>query len=89
MFKAAAGRGSFIESQRGEIFVQLIIGDLSGEAIKVQAYKSNPANVIVQSILALTTKDNLLFNGFKNILKATYREDSFLNNCRLISFFSW
>jgi hypothetical protein len=88
VFKAAAGRGSFIDSQRSEVFVQLIIGDLSGEAVKMQAYKSNPANVIVQSILALTTKDNLLFNGFKNILKATYRENGFLNDCRLISFFS-
>jgi hypothetical protein len=55
----------------------------------MQADKGNPANVIVQSILALTTKDNLLFNGFKNILKATYREDGFLDDCGFISFFSW
>jgi len=51
VFEAAAGRRSFIDGQGGEVFVQLIIGDLFGEAVKVQAYKSNSANVIVEGTL--------------------------------------
>jgi hypothetical protein len=54
VFEAAAGRGPLIGCQGGEVFVKLIIRDLFGEAFKVQAYKSNPANVIVEGILALT-----------------------------------
>ena len=54
----------------------------------MQAYKGNSANVIVKGILALTTEDNLLFKGFKNIFKATYCDNGLLNNCGLISFFS-
>ncbi len=54
MFEAAARRGPLIDCQGGEVFVQLFIGDLFGEAVEVQAYKSDPANVIVKGILALT-----------------------------------
>jgi len=55
----------------------------------VQADKSDPADVIIESTLALTPEDNLLLKGFKNSLKATYRENGFLDDCGFTSFFSW
>jgi hypothetical protein len=61
---------------------------LFGKAVKVQADKSNPADVIIEGTLALTPEDNLLLKCFKNILEATYGEDGFLDNCGFISFFS-
>ena len=54
MFETAAGGGPLIYCEGGEIFVQLIVGDLFGKAVKVQTDKSNPANVIVKGTLALT-----------------------------------
>jgi len=62
---------------------------LFGEAVEVQADKSDPADVIVEGTLALTPEDNLLLKGFKNSLKATYRENGFLDDCGFTSFFSW
>ena len=44
-----------------------------GEAVEVQADESDPANVIIESALALTPEDNLLLKCFKNSLKATNR----------------
>ena len=54
----------------------------------MQADESDPADVIVEGTLALTPEDNLLLKGFKNSLKATYRENGFLDDCGFISFFS-
>jgi hypothetical protein len=61
---------------------------LFGEPVEVQAYESDPAGVIVEGTLALTPEDNLLLKCFKDSLKATYREDGFLDDRRFISFFS-
>jgi hypothetical protein len=58
------------------------------EAVEVQADKSDPADVIIESTLALTLQDNLLLKCFKNRLKATYRENGFLDDRGFISFFS-
>jgi len=61
---------------------------LFGEAVKVQADESDPADVIIEGTLALTPQDNLLLKGFKNSLKATYRYNGFLDDRGFISFFS-
>jgi len=73
VFEAAARKGSLIECQGGEVLIQLIIGDLFGKTVKVQADESDPADVIVKSTLALAPEDNLLLKCFKNSLKATNR----------------
>jgi hypothetical protein len=61
---------------------------LFGEAVEVQADESDPADVIIKSALALTPEDNLLLKCFKNSLKATYRENGFLDDRGFTSFFS-
>jgi hypothetical protein len=61
---------------------------LFGKAVEVQADKSYPADVIIEGTLALTPEDNLLLKCFKNSLKATNREDGFLDDRGFTSFFS-
>jgi hypothetical protein len=61
---------------------------LFGQAVEVQADEGDPADVIIEGTLALTPEDNLLLKGFKNSLKATYRENGFLDDRGFISFFS-
>jgi hypothetical protein len=61
---------------------------LFGQAVEVQADEGDPADVIIEGTLALTPEDNLLLKCFKNSLKATYRENGFLDDRGFISFFS-
>jgi len=80
VFETAAGRRSFIDSQRGEVFGQLIIGNLFGKAFEVQAYKCNAAKVIIKGALALSLQVNLLKKRFAYFLKALNRENGLFND---------
>ena len=56
--------------------------------MRMQADIGNPANVVVKRTLALTLHGNLLMKGLVNIIKAWNRLKRFLNDRRLIPFFS-
>ncbi len=81
VFETAAGRRSFIDSQRGEVFGQLIIGNLFGKAFEVQAYKCNAAKVIIEGTLTLPFQGNLLIKRFAYFLKAFNGKDRLFNDC--------
>jgi hypothetical protein len=88
VFEAAARGGVFVHGQCSEVFGQFIIGDLFGQAAKMQADEGNSAQIVVEGTLALPAQDDLLLEDFVNFLKAINRQNGFFNNCRFVSFFS-
>lgn len=69
MFEPAAGWRAFINGQRGEVFVELIIGDQLGQAFKVQTDRRNAAKVIAKGALALSPESYLLIKRFTYFFK--------------------
>jgi hypothetical protein len=60
VLESAPRRRTAVYGQRCEIFVELVIGNLFGQAPKVQAYKGDAAKIIIKGTDALPFQVNLL-----------------------------
>ena len=89
MLESASGRRPAVYGQGGEVFVDLIIGDLFRKAPEMKAYLRNFTDVVTEGTVTLSFENDLLLHSFVNLIKASDSCQSFLNDGRFSSFFSW
>jgi len=70
VFECTAGWRPAVYGQRGEVFINLILGDFFGKAVKAQAYQSYAAEVVVKGALALSIQVDLLMKRFAYLVKS-------------------
>jgi hypothetical protein len=80
MFECTAGRRPAVYGQRGEVFINLILGDLIGKAFKTQADYGNAAKIVAQGTFTLSFELNLLKKRFTNFIKAFNGESGLFND---------
>jgi hypothetical protein len=70
VFECATRWRTAVDSQGGEVFINLVIGDPVRKAVKAKADDSNAAEVIVKGTLALSLQLNLLEKRFADFVKS-------------------
>jgi formylmethanofuran dehydrogenase subunit C len=70
VFERATRWRTAVDSQGGEVFINLVIGDPVRKAVKAKADDSNAAKVIVKGTLALSLQLNLLEKRFADFVKS-------------------
>lgn len=88
MLETATGRRTFVKGQGSEVFLEFIIGDLLGQAAKMQADKRDTPNVVAQCTLTLSTQGDLLLKTRENIFETINSKNGLLDDGRFSSFFS-
>ena len=83
MFKAAARGCLGRQGKPGEVFIDLFITDMFGQAVEMKADRSNALNVVPKRTLALATKDDLLLDQFPSRRKTFNSFCGLLYNCKV------
>jgi len=73
VFESATRRRATVYGKGGEVFVDLIFGDLIREALKAKADDGYAAKIVVKGALALTLQLNLLKKRFADFVKSLDR----------------
>ena len=81
VFERAARWRAAVNSQRGKILVDLILGDFFRKAVKAQADDSNAAKIIFQGAFALSFQLNLLKKRLANLVKSFDADSCLINDC--------